>query len=151
MSLESAYLFQDVSEQARREIAHVAVEESHAPGEFLFRAGDVADRLYILRSGWLRLSIVRGGLLSSIVTEPGEAVGWSSMAGSGTYTASAECLVPVSVYKIPQDRLSGILEQDPASGMAFYKRLAKLIGRRLVSSYGATLSMQFPGDTRSFG
>jgi CRP-like cAMP-binding protein len=85
------------------------------------------------------------------VSEPGEAIGWSSMAGNGVYTASAECVIPATILKIGKERLSQILEQDPASGLAFYRRLARMIGRRLVASYGATLSMQFPGDTRSYG
>lgn len=151
MPLANAYLFQEVSPATCDRIAGIAAEESYAQGAFLFRAGDPANHLFILRSGWLRLSITRGGLLSSIVTEPGEALGWSSMAGNGIYTASAECLVPVTVYKIPCDRLREILEQDAASGLTFYRRLARTIGRRLVASYGATLSMQFTGDTRSFG
>ncbi len=151
MSLEKAYLFQEVSAATRDRIAGLAAEEAYGQGAFLFRAGDPAVHLFVLRSGWLRLSITRGGLLSSIVTEPGEALGWSSMAGNGAYTATAECLVPVTVYKIPCDRLQQILEEDPASGLTFYRRLARMIGRRLVASYGATLSMQFTGDTRSFG
>jgi CRP-like cAMP-binding protein len=85
------------------------------------------------------------------VSDPGEAIGWSSMAGNGVYTASAECLIPVTVMKIGNKKLNRILEVDPASGLAFYRRLAKVIGRRLVASYTATLSMHSLGDTRSYG
>lgn len=151
MPLESSYVFQKVSERTRAKIAGIATEETYAQGAFLFQASDPANYLFILRSGLLRLSVARGGMLSSVVTEPGAAIGWSSMAGNGVYTASAECLVPVSVYKLPAEQLGQILEKDPASGLEFYRRLAKMIGRRLVASYGATLSMQFPGDTKSFG
>ena len=151
MPLESVYLFQEVGEQARNEIAQIATEESYPQGAFLFHAGDPADHLYILQKGWVRLSVARRGLLSHIVSEPGEAIGWSSMAGNGVYTASAECLIPVTVLKIGKERLNQILEADPASGLAFYRRLARMIGRRLVASYGATLSMQSSGDTRSYG
>ncbi len=151
MSLESVYLFQDAGEQTRSEIARIAVEESYAQGAFLFQAGDPADYLYILQSGWVRLTIARRGLLSHLVSDPGGAIGWSSMAGNGAYTASAECLIPVTVLKIGKDRLHQILLADPAGGLMFFKRLATMIGRRLIASYGATLSMQFPGDTRSYG
>jgi CRP/FNR family transcriptional regulator len=151
MPLENACLFQEVSESTRREIAAIATAEAYARGAFLFRAGDPARHLYLLRSGRLRLSIARGGLLSSTITGPGEALGWSSMAGNGAYTASVECLAPATVYKIPAEPLRRILERDPASGLTFYRRLARMIGRRLVASYGATLSMQSTGDPRSFG
>ena len=151
MTLESVYLFQKVSEQTRSEIAQIAVEESYSQGAFLFHAGDPADHLYILQKGWIRLTVARRGLLSHIVSDPGEAIGWSSMAGNGVYTASAECLLPVTVLKIGKEKLNQILEGDPPSGLSFYRRLARMMGRRLVASYGATLSMQFPGDTRSYG
>ncbi len=151
MQLESVYLFQEVGERAMREIAQTASEASYSQGAFLFNAGDPADHLFILQKGWVRLSVARRGLLSHTVSEPGEAIGWSSMAGNGVYTASAECLIPVTAWKIGNNKLSQILEQDPAGGLTFYRRLAKMIGRRLVASYGATLAMQFPGDTRSYG
>jgi CRP-like cAMP-binding protein len=151
MPLESAYLFQEVGEQTRSEVVQIAAEESYSQGAFLFHAGDPADHLYILQKGWLRLSVARRGLLSHIVSDPGEAIGWSSMAGNGVYTASAECLIPVTVLKIGEERLNQILERNPAGGLSFYRRLARMMGRRLVASYGATLSMQFPGDTRSYG
>ena len=151
MHLESAYLFQEVSEQTRSDLAQIATEESYSQGAFLFHAGDPADYLYLLQKGWVRLSVARRGLLSHIVSDPGEAIGWSSMAGNGVYTASAECLLPVTILKIEKVRLNQILERDPASGLSFYRRLARMMGRRLVASYGATLSMQFPGDTRSYG
>ena len=151
MALESVYLFQEASEQARSEIAQVAVEESFAQGAFLFHACDPAEHLYILQKGWVRLSVARGGLLSHLVTDPGEAIGWSSMAGNGVYTAAAECLIPVTVLKIGTETLNKVLEADPASGLTFYRRLARMIGRRLVASYSATLSMQSSGDTQSYG
>lgn len=86
-----------------------------------------------------------------MVSEPGEAIGWSSMAGNGVYTASAECLIPVTTLRIEVDRLNENLMKDPASGVAFFRRLAKTIGQRLVASYTATLSMQSLGDPRSYG
>jgi CRP-like cAMP-binding protein len=151
MPWQSAYLFQEVSEQTGSEIAQIAIEESYSQGAFLFHVGDPAAHLYILQKGWVRLSVARRGLLSHVMSDPGEAIGWSSMAGNGVYTASAECVIPVTVLKIGKEKLNLILEKDPASGLSFYRRLARMMGRRLVASYGATLSMQFPGDTRSYG
>ena len=75
MPLETAYLFQEVSEQTRSDTAQIATEESYSQGAFLFHAGDPADYLYLLQKGWVRLSVARRGLLSHIVSEPGEAIG----------------------------------------------------------------------------
>jgi CRP-like cAMP-binding protein len=141
MTLEKAYLFQGMSEQARSEASRIAAEERHETGELLFDTGDPAEHLYILVEGRVRLSTGGAGHIAHIVSDPGDAIGWSSMAGNESYTASAECLGPVKVLKFQRDRLVKLLENDPVSGMSFYRRLAELIGRRLVASYGATLSV----------
>ena len=63
------------------------------------------------------------------------------MAGFDVYSASAECFEPSTVLRIPAAKLTSILENDPASGLEFFRRLARYIGGRLIESYGATLSM----------
>ena len=141
MTLEKTYLFQGMSEQARSEASRTAAEESNETGKLLFDAGDPAEHLYILVEGRVRVSTGVTGHIAHIVSDPGDAIGWSSMAGNEAYTASAECLGPVKVLKFKRDRLVEMLENDPVSGMKFYRRLAELIGRRLVASYGATLSV----------
>lgn len=151
MVLASAYLFEGLSQRALEAIGQIAAEESHPSEAFLFRAGDPAHSLYILLEGRVRLSVAGTGHLAHITGEPGEAVGWSSMAGSGQYTASAQCLVPVRVLRIEQGQLNAILESDPASGLTFFRRLAILIGKRLAESYCAMLSLHALQDPRSYG
>lgn len=152
MSLQAAYVFGGVSEPTRAAIAASAVEETHAAGDVLFTSGDPARYLYILVDGRLRLTILRGGgLLSHIISEPGAAIGWSSMAGNGLYTGSVTCTSSARLLRIDRDDLNRILEADPVSGMSFFRRLAEVIGRRLVDSYGATLSLHAQGDPSSYG
>jgi CRP-like cAMP-binding protein len=141
MYFESAYLFQGVQEETRRKILGAAVEETYPAGAFIFRQGEAAHHFYILSEGRVRLSVGHKELLAHVAGDPGDALGWSSLAENQTYTASAECLVPVKVLKIENHRLEQILSEDCASGLAFYKHLAALIGRRLVKSYRAALSL----------
>ena len=151
MRLERAFLFQGMSGERRDEIAGIAKEEHHDKGSFLFKAGDPAEFLYILEEGRVRLSVRGTGHIAHIVSDPGDSIGWSSMAENEVYTASAECLLPVVLLKIHNADLTRILERDPAAGISFYRRLAQLIGRRLVASYGATLSVHGQRDPRSWG
>jgi CRP-like cAMP-binding protein len=151
MLLHAAYLFQDLSEASLQAIAAIAAEERHPAGTFLFQADDPATDLYILAEGRVRLSVIRGGALAHTISEPGEAIGWSSMAGLDAYTASAECTAPTAVIRVPSERLIRILEDDPASGFKFFRRLASQIGGRLVESYAATLSLQNRKATGSYG
>jgi CRP/FNR family transcriptional regulator, cyclic AMP receptor protein len=151
MYLDNAYLFQGMREETRRKILEAATEESYAAKDFLFHQGDPARNLYILIEGRVRISVGPQDLLAHVASDPGDVTGWSSLMENNSYTASAECLVPVKVLKIANSQLDQILQQDPASGMIFFKRLAALIGRRLVKCYKATLSLHGEREPRSYG
>jgi CRP-like cAMP-binding protein len=137
-----AYLLEGITEMTRQRILESAREESYAQRDFIFRQGEPARHFFILGEGRVRLSLGQGELLAYVASDSGDLIGWSSLVDNGAYTASAECLVPVKALKIEKRRLDEILHQDPASGMVLYKNLAALIGRRLVKSYQATLSVQ---------
>ena len=134
-------LFEGVTEVTRERILASARDASFAPGEFIFRQGEPARHFFILGEGRVRLTLGQGELLAYVASSPSELIGWSSLVENEGYTASAECLGPVKVLMIKKQRLDEILREDPASGMAFYKNLATIIGRRLVKSYQATLSV----------
>jgi len=151
MSLEKAYLLQGISKPTLERIAEVAVEESHPTGTFLFHAGDPADYLYLLAAGRIRLCVGEKGQIAYVVTEPGEVIGWSSMAELEEYTSSAECVLPARVIKIARDALLQLLEKDPASGLTFFQHLSRIIGQRLVNCYKATLSVHERRNSRSYG
>jgi CRP-like cAMP-binding protein len=141
MLLSASDLFRGLGPSTLAAVASIAGEERHSPGTFLFQAGDRAADFFVLREGRIRLSVHRSGGIAHTVNRPGETLGWSSMAGFDGYSASAECIEATSVLRIPASELAAILEKDPASGLEFYRRLARYIGGRLIESYGATLSM----------
>jgi CRP-like cAMP-binding protein len=145
MYVDTAYLFHGINAETREKILAVAVEESHSPGDFLFRQGESAVHFYILNEGRVRMSVGKG-LLAYTASAPGDIMGWSSLAENPTYTASAECRTAVKVLKLEKHRLDQILAEDCVSGMAFFKNLAALLGHRLVSSYQATLSVHGDRD-----
>jgi CRP-like cAMP-binding protein len=151
MYIDTAYLFEGMREKTREKILKTAVGESHALGDFLFHQDDPARDFYILTEGRVRISVGPQGRLAHVASDPGDIIGWSSLVGNNTYTASAECLGPVKVSKIEKSQLDKILLEDPVSGMTFFKHLAALIGRRLVDSYGATLTGHGVQEPRSYG
>jgi CRP-like cAMP-binding protein len=146
-----AYLFEGIAEMTRQRILESARENSYAPRDFIFRQGEPARHFFILGEGRVRLSLGQGELLAYVASDPNDLIGWSSLVENETYTASAECLVPVKVLRIEKKRLDEILLQDPISGMTFFKNLAAIIGRRLVKSYQATLSVHGVREPRPGG
>jgi CRP-like cAMP-binding protein len=151
VSLEQCDLFQGMSERGLAQVAAIAVAEFHPQGTILFRVNDAANHLYILGEGQVRLTWGRRGLMARLLTSPGEAFGWASVAGHETYTATAECVLPTKVLKIDKVRMGQLLEQDPVSGLQFYRRLAYLVGRRLMDCYAGMSPLQGEGETRSYG
>jgi len=151
MYIDTAYLFEGMREETRKMILQTAREESHAQGDILFHQDDPARNFYILTEGRVRISVGPQGLLAHVASDPGDMIGWSSLVGNKTYTASAECLGPVKVSKIEKSQLDKILHDDPISGMTFFRHLAALIGRRLAESYAATLTGHGVQEPRSYG
>ena len=151
MYIDKAYLFEGMHDETRKKILESAIEESHAQGDFLFHQDDPARNFYILSEGRVRVSVGPQGLLAHVASDPGDVIGWSSLVGNNTYTASAECLGPVKVSKLEKSQLDRILVADPVSGMIFFKHLAVLIGRRLAQSYAATLAGHGVQEPRSYG
>lgn len=151
MYLDDAYLFQGMPEETRKKIIAAATEESHAQGAFLFHQGDPAHNLYILIEGRVRIGVGPQEILAHVASDLGDVIGWSSLTENTSYTASAECVVPVKVLKIVNSDVDQILQQDPACGMIFFRRLATLIGRRLIKCYKATLSVHGVREPRSYG
>jgi len=151
MYIDTAYLFEGMNERTRKKILDTAREESHAAGDFLFHQDDPARDFYILTEGRVRISLGPRGLLAHVASDPGDMIGWSSLVGNATYTASAECLGSVKVSRIEKSQLDKILLEDPVSGMNFFKHLAALIGRRLAESYQAALTGHGVQEPRSYG
>jgi CRP-like cAMP-binding protein len=151
MVLDTADVFQDLEGRVLREIEAVATTEDCQAGTYLFHAGGEATSLYILVEGRVRLSVSRGGHIAHMVTERGEALGWSAMAGFAQYSASAECVAHTTVMRIAAADLNRILEAEPASGMRFFRRLVMQLANRLFESYGETLSMHGKGGEGSYG
>ncbi len=151
MYIQQSDLFEGMKRDFIKEVMDKMVKESYEEGKTLFKEGDPADYFYVLLKGRIKLALGGGEHLVHIVSKPGEAFGWSSLVGRETYSASAECLSPTKVIKIERTELEKVIEKDPQSGVIFYKRVAALIGQRLISSYEA-LHMSHRGETAvSFG
>ncbi|MGD8962691.1 MAG: cyclic nucleotide-binding domain-containing protein [Desulfobacterales bacterium] len=135
MYLKQKDIFWKMSKDFVKEIMEIAVTETHTEGEWLFREGDPANTFYILLKGRIKLSIGETGHIVYIVSNAGEAFGWSSLIGRERYSASAECMAESKLLSWDKDRLQKVLEKDPTNSHLLYKRLAELLGNRLLQSY----------------
>jgi len=135
MIIQELDLFGGIEDNIVEEIVGVMVTESYEAGDVVFKTGDPADDFYILVSGAINIYIAGEGKAASVALKQGNAFGWSSLAGRDVYSSTVECAEASKLYRINKDALDRVLRQHPATGMLFYKRLAGLIGERVISCH----------------
>jgi CRP-like cAMP-binding protein len=135
MYLKQKDIFRAMNKNFVKKIMNVSMTESYDEGDFLFQQGDPAIQFYILLKGRIKLILGETGQAVYIVSHAGEAFGWSSLIDRETYTASAECMTSAKLLRFEQEKVLKILDEDPANGLVFFKRLAGILGNRLLHSY----------------
>ena len=151
MFIKQSDLFWEMDKAVVKDIMGIAVRESYQQGDFLFHEGDLADYFYILIKGRVKLSIGDTGPAVYTVDNAGEAFGWSSLIGREAYSASGQCLKPTVLDNFHRAEFAKVLEKHPKEGLQFFKRLAGLIGNRLLWSYQMITSAAKAEDAPSFG
>ena len=135
MIIREMDLFEGASDEIEDELVKIMERESYGAGDVIIKEGDPAENFYVLQSGALNVKVVGARQTTHVAIRPGEAVGWSSLAGRDNYTAQVECAEPSNVWKINKNKLDRILMRYSAFGLIFYKRLAGLVGERLIRCY----------------
>lgn len=101
-----------------------------AAGKILFRRGDVADKIYILRSGLVVLEEIEAHLA------PGEIFGEVAFfSETGTRTLTARCVEKCEIATMREEDFVRLYYQDPA--FAFY--MLRLLARRLDENITRTI------------
>jgi CRP-like cAMP-binding protein len=100
--------------------------------EFIFRQGDQADRLYMLKEGKVLLELGVSDTITVFLSslKPGYAFGWSAMLEDTTYTLNALCSERCQVLSIRAEKLKAILEDDHTMGFILSRRLLVLMKKR---------------------
>lgn len=151
MYIQQSDLFWGMNRDFVKQIMGFAEKESYEAKAFLFHAGDPAAYFYILIKGRVKLVIGDAGPVVYIVDHAGEAFGWSSLIGRDVYSASGQCLEPTTLQKFDRRKVQMIIEKDPTNGLIFFKRLAALIGNRLLWSYKMITATAQAEISPSFG
>jgi hypothetical protein len=60
-------------------------------------------------------------------------------------------MTPVKLLRFDQEKVLKILEEDPANGLVFFKRLADILGNRLLHSYNLISTAAQTEVSSSFG
>jgi CRP-like cAMP-binding protein len=158
MYLKQSDLLWGLDSSFIKEFIDSAMKKTYPAGYTLFEIGDDADFFYILLKGSVRLIVGEQVKTTYLVERAGEAFGWSGLVGMPSYSARAECGQETVVLIFAKEFVQEVTDADPVNGMRFYRRLARMLGKRLIHSYklatdgepdGLRYELQFGGQPES--
>ncbi len=135
MYLKSADLFLGMGKEFVKEALDISNQLSQSEGDYLFHQGDQAGHFFILLKGKVKLSLGRTGPVVYVAKHPSEIIGWSSIIGRDTYSAAAQCMEPTNLLKFDRQAFLSILKKNPANEAILFRRLAEMLGNRLLELY----------------
>jgi CRP-like cAMP-binding protein len=135
MYIKIADFFMGMGKDFTVEVLDIAEKLSQKEGDVLFGEGGPARHFYILLKGRVKLSLGETGPVVYMARQPGEIIGWSGLIGRDIYSASAQCMEETSLLKFKRDRFLEILKKYPRNEALIYKRLAHMLGNRLLELY----------------
>lgn len=137
----NAPLFAGIEPEAAQELLRTMRTVRLVRGRSLFEEGDPGDRLFVIRTGKVKLgrrsSDGRENLLA--VLGPGEMFGELSLFDRGRRTATATAVSDTELYELGHDELIQFLERTP--GVA--KHLLHALARRLRRTNDALADLVF--------
>lgn len=136
-------LFKDVSRETVQEVAAISEIVKVKKDDFVFREGEVADKLHLLVSGSIALRVNLtsrpDSVTVSFVNRPHQTLGWSGVVTPNHYTASALCEEDSELVAIPSEKFMQILDGHPKDGFKIMLRITTIISDRLRNSRQALL------------
>jgi len=136
MYIKMSDCFMGMGKQFTVEVLDIAEKLFRNEGEVLFQEGNPAKHFYVLLKGRVKLSLGDTGPVIYMVRQPGEIIGWSGLIGRAIYSASGECMEETNLLKFNRDVFLEILKKYPRNEALLFKRLAEMLGNRLLTIYG---------------
>lgn len=134
--VSEAELFAGLSEAERASVAALGRERGLAPGEVLFRLGDLADTFYVIERGRVELTfplVVMGeakeARLQSL--EPRRTLAWSALVPPHRLTMSARGTTDVALLAFDREAVLRLLAAQPSIGHVVMANLARVVASRL--------------------
>ena len=137
MYIKMSDFFMGMGKNFTMEVLDIAEKLSQKEGDLLFHEGDPAAHFYVLLQGRVKLSLGDTGPVVYMARQPGEIIGWSGLIGRDIYSAAGECMEATNLMKFDRNNFLETLKKYPRNEALFFKRLAEMLGNRLLELYPA--------------
>ena len=134
MDSSSAYLFSGLDEGQMKKIMAIGKEIPMKKGQQIFREGQEANGVYVLRRGAVELMTVLEkdfDLPISLLRNPGDVFGSSALVPPYQYSLSARCAEDVILFRIETKSLRKLASADREIGCQMMTNLAEYFLERL--------------------
>ncbi|MBW2468518.1 MAG: cyclic nucleotide-binding domain-containing protein [Deltaproteobacteria bacterium] len=135
MYIKMSDFFMGMGKQFTVEVLDIAEKLFKNEGDVLFHEGEPARHFFVLLKGRVKLSLGETGPVVYMVRHPGEIIGWSGLIGRDRYSASGECMEETNLLKFDRNDFLEILKKYPENEALLFKRLAEMLGNRLLELY----------------
>ncbi len=131
--LKKIDLLQNLSDEALEKILPITKHHEFKDGEIVFKQGDPADTLYLLKRGKVLLEVDISEIVSISLgsVKTGFSFGWSALMGDSKYTSHGICSEPCEVFAVSGKELQSLLRQDHTVGYHIMIGVAQIIRNRL--------------------
>lgn len=118
--LRNTEIFSGLADDLLQTVAMSATSRALAAGETLIRKGDVADSLFIINQGWLKIVTEdsKGDELILNKCGAGEVIGEMALLDSGLRSASAIALEGANVLELSRAIFMDVLDKNPKVAFA---------------------------------
>lgn len=122
-------IFSTLSPGEKRQVTQLAGKKTYEKGTVIFREGDPADTIYIVKSGRIRLfkGSEGGKEITLDILEVDSIFGENSIFDEQFHTMNAQVLEPSFICTCTKGDFEKMILQNPAAGL----RLLKFLGKRL--------------------
>lgn len=139
-------LFANQDAEMLKQIAMLADEKIVKAGYQLFFEGEVAKSLYLVLEGAVVLTMNMGEKGDQKIEEleplgKGEVIGWSSIVKPHIYKLGAYTAQESRLVAFDGERLRTLFDENPSFGYFFIKKIAEVIGDRLISKCVQIMSL----------
>src|SRR5688572_4043110 len=121
-----ASLFRGLGAPALERLARDARALTLRGGDYLFRSGDAADRLYVVRAGRLRVLVEeQDGPRTVRELGPGDALGELALLTGSARSASVQAVRDSELLEVDASTFDALLAEDPALSRSLVRELAR--------------------------
>ena len=131
--LKRNIILEYLTDEMLDELSAITIVIKAKKGEVIYREGDSARNVYMLKSGKILLEQKISKTISIMVNsiDPGESFGWAFLLDRGSNALTATCSEDSEIYVIDRDVVINLMDKDHSIGYMMMKQLSAVLKRRL--------------------